>query len=487
MSTITKKKFISGSIWKVLERFSNRGIALIFSIILTRLLTPNDYGLIALTVVFTNFSDILIDGGFSTALIRKEHIDDEDFTCVLFTSLSISALLYIILFICAPLIATYYKEPQLTAILRVIGIIFFIQAFACVRTAIVNRNMQFKLLFLCNLIGTILSGIIGIIAAWMKLGVWALVIQRVLQLFFSNLLLFILVRWKIRFKFSFTRVKDMLGFSSGVVLSSFLNYFSGSIYSLIIGRKYSVESLGYYDKGSQLPTQISLYTFGAMSTVLLPTLSSYQNDLNAFKHIVRKVVSMTAFLITPMMIGLAAISKELTILLFTETWSESIVIMQWNCLYYYATPFMLINIQIFFALGHSNLRVKSEIIRLIMMICGILFFGYGLNCDVVGLTAVSSFIAVFSAIVTYVMIKNRITYDVKEVLTDIGKSTIVSLIMGFVLLVEDIFFIQIYFDSILISLSIKITTGIAVYLLISKLFKIKELNEILNIINAFRR
>lgn len=487
MVGVTKKKFISGTIWRVLERFSNRGIALIFSIILTRMLSPGDYGLIALTVVFTNFSDILIDGGFSTALIRKKRVDNEDYTCVLCISLFISTILYIILFFCAPYVAAYYQEPQLISILRVIGCIFFIQAFSCVRNAILNRNMQFRLLFFCNLIGTIVSGIIGIIAAWMKLGVWALVLQRILQLFFSNLLMFIFIRWKPCFKFSLNRLKEILGFSSGVVVSSFLNYFSGSIYSLIIGKKYSVDSLGYYDKGSQLPTQISLYTFGAMSTVLLPTLSKCQNDLQQFKHIVRKVVSMTAFLITPMMIGLSLVSKELTILLFTETWSDSIVIMQWNCLYYYATPFMLINVQIFFALGHSNLRVQSELIRLIMMISGALIFGYVLDCDVAGLTAVSAFIAVLSAIITYAMIYKRIDYKVKELLHDILKPTVISVVMGIILIIIDRYLILVVGGTLFIPLIIKTISGVLIYLLLSFIFKVDELKEILNIFKTLRR
>ena len=251
---------------------------------------PEDYGVIALTTVFTTLSDLLIDGGFSTALIRKEKIEESDYSCVLSISFSIAFVLYTCLFFSAPHISNYYNKPILTAVLRVISLTLFLQAFTSVRTAVVNRNLQFKLLSFCNATGSLISGIIGIIAAYLGLGVWALVIQRLLQVLISNILLFAKVKLKIKPFFDLPKIKELASFSIGVVSSSILNYVGGSLYSIVIGKRYSVAELGYYEKGGQLPMQASLYTFGAMSSVLLPTIASYQNDVEKVKHIIRRIV-----------------------------------------------------------------------------------------------------------------------------------------------------------------------------------------------------
>lgn len=479
MTKITKTQFISGAIWKVIEQFSAKGLSMVFSIVLARLLTPVDYGLIALTVVFTNLSDILIDGGFSTTLIRKKEVDEYDFSSVWLISVTIATILYSIIFLIAPIVSNYYGEPQLNAVLRVIALILFIQAFSSVRTAFVNRTMQFKLLFKCNFLGTAVSGVLGIVAAKAGWGVWALVVQRLAQQFILTALLLVKLRWKMVWKFSLSRIKQMLNFSVGVVASSLINYFSSSLYSLIIGKKYSVEDLGYYEKGGQLPTQVSLYTFGAMSNVLLPTLASYQSDLERVKQIVRKVVQMTAYLIAPMMVGLALVSEETVILLFTEKWLPIVPIMQWNCLYYFATPFMLINIQVFFALGDSGKRVKSELIRLGMMVFGALIFGVVLDCSVTELALFCSVVAVLSDFVTYLDVRSMIGYSIKERISDFCLPCLSALIMGGVILAVETFILSDLVCSNILSLTIKVLIGIAVYCSLSIVLKLKGFAEIL--------
>ncbi len=479
MKEVSKKQFIKGSIWKIIEQFSTKGVSLLVSIVLARLLSPEAYGLIALTVVFTNLSDILLDGGFSTALIRKKEVDDCDYSCVMVVSFLLATILYAFLFCGAPAIANFYNEPQLISILRVIGLILFIQAFSAVRTAVVNRNMQFKLLFRCNFFGALISGIIGIVTAYMGMDVWALVIQRLLQLALSTLFLFISIKWKFRFHFDFRRLKEIFSFSIGVVTASLINYACGSIYSLVVGKKYSVTDLGYSDKGAQLPQQASLYTFGAMSSVLLPTLSSYQSDMEKFKRIVRKVFQMTSYMITPMMVGLALVSNEIISILFTDKWLPAVPIMQANCIYYFATPFMLICVQIFFALGHSKYRVKTEIIRMILQVTGILIFGLIFNCSIYQLAYVCAGVAILSAIVTYFEASKMINYSFGELLTDIIKPIVASVLMGLM-----IYGIGILYETvspvhlIVVSLAIKVVSGVIIYLLLSIILKIKGFYEL---------
>lgn len=485
---VSKKQFINGSIWKIVEQFGTKGITLIVSIVLSRLLDPDVYGVIALTAVFTSLSDILIDGGFSTALIRKKEVDDTDYSSVLVISFGMSFILYITLFICAPYVAVFYDEPRLTKVLRILGLMLFIQAFSAVRVAVVNRNMQFKLLCTCNFLGAIVSGIIGIVAAYMNMGVWALVIQRLTQLMFSTVFLFIFMKWKIHFKFDFKRIRDLLTFSIGVVSASLINFVSGSLYSLIVGKQYSMNELGYSDKGNQLPQQLSLYTFGAMSSVLLPTLSSYQNDMETFKRIVRKVVQMTTYLITPMMVGLALVSREVIILLFSKKWEAAAPLMQSYCLYYWATPIMLISVQVFFALGKSFKRVKTEVIRMIMQVTALLAFVRFSQCSVTILAYVCAGVAVLSAVVALAEAMTMIHYRPVELFTDMSGGICGSVLMGICIwginfVLTNILNIQ----SIVVLLGVKIVTGVGVYILFSLIFRLRAFAEIWKMVCGLRR
>lgn len=482
LEKITKNQFRVGSLWKMIEQFSSKGISLIFSIILARILFPSDYGLIALTVVFTNLSEILIDGGFSTALVRKKNIQDSDYSSVLIISIIISFIIYMVIFSISPTVSLYYGEEKLVLVLRVIGLVVFIQSFSSVRTAYINRTMQYKLLLKCNLAATIISGILGIVFAFLGYGVWALVIQRLLYQLIVTTLLFFSIKLKFRFEVDLKNLKEMFKFGSGVALSSLINYISGSLYSIIIGKKYSIQDLGYFEKGSQLPTQISLYTFGAMSNVLLPTLASHQEDLIKVKSIYKKVVKMTAYLIAPMMVGLALISRELVLIIFTEKWLPIVRIMQYQSLYYFATPFMLINIQVFFALGYSKKRVKTEIIRSFMLIGAIMIFSIWLNCTLNTLALVLAIIAILSSLLTFFEVRTMIDYSIKEGLVDLSKPIFSAIIMGIVIYFTNSIVIQFFgIQSTILVLIIKITIGVLLYLSLSILFKIKEFEEIIDI------
>ena len=471
---ITKRQFAINSAWKILESFSGKGLSMIVSIVLARLLSPSDYGLLALTMIFTNFSDMLIDGGFSTALIRKESVDDYDYSAVFSISSTMSVILYVILFFFAPKVAEYYSSPQLTSVLRVMGLVFFIQAFTAVRNGIINRNMQFKLLCYCNIAAAITSGIAGIFFAYIGFGVWALVIHRLTQYLVLTALLFMNVKWKIKWRFNWVRIKNILSFSLSLLGSSVVGYIGGSITGIIIGKKYSIVDLGYYDKGEQLPRQFSLYTFGAMSSVLLPTISSYQNDLEKMKNIIRHVARMTAFLIIPMMFGLVLTSREFICVLFTKKWLYSLHCMQVFSLSYIISVFGLIDTQIILALGYSNLRLKLEIIKIIITLPILLIF---VSCFNLSLT----FFAIFGAIIGFLMfiiahtyVRKLIGYKFLEIFQDISKPLAASTVMAVILLIFQSF---ISINSMLISLIVKIFIGVVSYFMMVKVMKIQELED----------
>lgn len=484
MEKISKKQFVSGSFWKITETIAAKGVSFIVSLILARLLSPSAYGIIAITNTFTALSDVLIDGGFSTTLIRKKTVDKTDYNCVFAASFGIASLLYVAFFFGAPVVADYYGEEILKPVLRVVGLVLFIQAFSATRNAVVQREMMFKLLFYCNLVGSVISGILGIASAAIGLGVWALVIQQLSQQLIVTVLLFYRLHWHFEWQFEWKRFKNILSFSIGVVGASLLNYVGTSVYNLVIGKRYSVTELGYTDKGSQIPMQVSLYTFSAMSSVLLPTLSSYQDDKAAFKHILRKVVRMTAYLIFPMMIGMAVLSEELISVLLTDKWLPAVQIMQFSCLYYIATPFMLINIQVFYALGHGFLRIKTELIRIVLLLSGLVIFSFGLRCNISELALVSAVVAVLAAFVTYIEVKKIVSYSIVETLGDVIKPVIASVVMGVVVLGLNHEMEMVFGISMLIRLLIDIAIGIVIYILLSILLKIDSYKEISGMIKA---
>lgn len=483
MAEISKEQFTRGTMWKLLERFTGRGIAVVISVVLSRLLTPDDYGLIALTTVFTNLSEILIDAGFSTALIRKEEVDDGDYSCVFSISVGISLLLYIILFLASPFVAQYYEKPELTRVLRVMSLVLFIQAFASTRNAYVNRNMQFKLLMKCNTIAAIVSGVTGIGCAYLGFGVWALVIQRLLQQTIVTIILFIKIKWHPQFRFSKSKFKNLFGFSAGVIGASLVNYVENCVNSLIIGKHYSVADLGYYDKGNILPEQISLNSFGAMTNVLLPTVSSYQNDVVKLKRVIRKVIAFTSFIMFPVMLGLLMVSQDTVLVLFTDKWIASVPLMKSICVYYIATPLMLIDVQVFFGLGHSKIRLKTEIYRMVFILTGVVLSCFVFKLDIKYLALANAIAVSLGTLVTHIEVKKIIGYTFLERILDTYKSIIAVGVMCLALL-----FINRILPNViniaLVRLLMEVFVGACVYILVSVICRNEVLLEIVSQIRS---
>ena len=480
MEQVSKRTFANSAIWRMAGTIAAKGISFAVSIILARIIMPSDYGIIAIASVFINLSDIFIEGGFTTALVRKKDVDGYDYSSVFFVSLGISAVLYLILFFCSPLLAGYYEESILDSVLKVIGLMFFIQAFSCTRNIYVQRQMKFKLLSICNIIGSVISGVAGVIAAYCGLGVWALVIQQLSQQAIVTILLYCFVRIDIKWGFKWSRVKETFKFSAGVMGASLLNYGGSYLGNLFIGKIYSVEDLGYYDKGGQLPMQASLYTFGSMSGVLLPTLASYQEDIENFKRVFRKVIRMTAFFIFPMMVGMAIVSQELIVVLLTEKWLPALRIMQFSCLYYLATPFMLINISVFYSLGHKYIRIRAELIRLVLILGAIGIFAILLHCSISQLALINAIIAVIAALETYFEVRRLIKYGFKEVFFDFWKPALCSALMGGVVFGIRYALPLIGLQSNIGILIICVFGGIIVYFGLAFLFKDDSIKEFLD-------
>lgn len=480
MREITKASAAKNSIWKLMESFLSKGVSMLVSIVLARILLPDDYGIIAFTGVFINLSDTLIQAGFSTALIRKEKVNERDYSTVLGISILMAFFLYSIIFLLAPIISSFYMEPLLVNVLRVIALSLFFQAFASVRTAIVSREMKFRVLFICSVVSNILSGIVGIVIAYLGFGVWALVFQQLIQQLLLTGSLFIAVKMKVNFMIYKESAKELVPFSTKVLASSLLSFFSGSICNLVVGKTHSMTDLGYYEKGSLFPQNISLYTFSAVSNVFLPVFSSVQNDHRRLNSVFQRVLNVSAYIILPMMMGLCMVAETLISIVLTDKWIPATWILRWSCLYYIMTPILLAHVQLHFAIGKSDTRIKVELYKLMVTILALVGLFYT-KLSINYVAAVMALIQVSTVVMITIETKKAIRFEISLMLRNISKTIIATSVMSLVVFGVG----RIELTNIL-KLILQILVGGVTYLAASIVLKIDAFYEIIGLMKSIR-
>jgi teichuronic acid exporter len=291
-----KIKVIESLFWKIMERGGTQGIQYIVQIILARLLLPEDYGIIALVVIFTSVASVFVQSGLNTALIQKKETDETDFSSVFYLSLFIACLIYIFLFFSAPFIAAFYKMPQITPVFRVLSITLFFGAFNSIQNAVVARKLQFKKLFFSSTGAILVSGAVGIYMAYTGFGVWALVGQQLTNQLFITLVLWFTVKWRPQLLFSLVRVKNLFSFGWKLLVSALIDTVYRDLRSLIIGKMYNPAMLGLYNRGQQFPQLVITNIDGSIQAVMLPVLSSQQNNRPRVKNIMRRAIVTSSFI-----------------------------------------------------------------------------------------------------------------------------------------------------------------------------------------------
>ena len=273
-------KVLSGLFWKFGERISAQLVTFIVSIVLARLLSPDDYGNIALVTVFITIANVFVVNGFGSALIQKQEADNVDFSSVFYANIVFSCILYVIIFLVSPVVADFYASPILCPVLRVLGLRIPVAAINSVQQAYVSRHMLFKKFFFSTLFGTLLSGVVGCVMAYMGFGIWALVAQYLVNTSVDTIVLWFTVRWRPDFVFSFSRVKVLLSYGWKLLLSGLLDTGYTQLRSLIIGKKYTSADLAYYNRGQQYPQLVVTNINTSISSVLFPAISKCQDDLS---------------------------------------------------------------------------------------------------------------------------------------------------------------------------------------------------------------
>ena len=473
----TKTKTLSNLIWRYAERCGAQGIQFIVQIVLARLLTPSDYGLVGLITVFITIAQVFAQSGLGQALVQRKNADNTDFSTVFYYSIAFSIVLYIILFFCAPFIADFYDAPQLTAVVRVLGFVVVIGAVNSVQQAYVQKTMQFKRFFLATLIGTLISAVVGIAMAYMGYGVWALVGQQLSNQIVNTIVLWFTVGWRPQRKFSFKSMKELFSYGWKLLCSSLLDTGYNNMYSLVIGKFYSSADLGYYNRGKQFPMLIIQNINTAIDSVLFPVLSEAQNEKERLKAMTRRAIMTSTFLIFPAMAGLAAVAKSLTIILLTDKWIPAVPFIQFCCFTYAFWPVHTANLQAIKAIGRSDIFLKLEILKKgIGIITLIVTLPFGLYVMMVGRcvsTILNSFINAFPN-------RKLIGYSYSEQIQDMLPSFLLSVVMCLIVLSVSMLNLNVWLTMI-----VQIIVGAGVYIAGAKLFKFECMEYILNTVKGF--
>lgn len=470
MSDSLRHKTIHGVGWSFVDNISSSGITFLVGLVLARLLTPAEYGVMAMIAIFIAISNSIIDSGFSNALIRKTHVERVDYNTVFYFNLTVSILIYIFLYLAAPIISVFFKEPILVEVTRVMGWILIINALAIIPRTQFVRDVNFKTQTKVSLISSVSSGFIGIGMALGGLGVWSLVGQQLSRQLLNTSFLWLYSKWHPVWEFSMKSFKELFGFGSKLLLSGLLDTIYKNIYYIVIGRFYTSAQLGQYTRAEQFNTIFSSNLTSVVQRVSYPVLSSIQEEPERLREAYRKIIKITMMVTFACMLGLAAVSKSLIVILIGDKWLPAVYFLQIICFSGMLYPLHAINLNMIQVRGRSDLILKLEVIKKIIAIvpiiigvfCGIEYMLWG--------SVLTSFIAYF---LNSRYSASLIFYPTKEQIKDILPTFITSFVVAFVMWVLSFWDISVY-----ILLPIQITTGILLALFIYEKLHLGEYLEV---------
>lgn len=477
MNGVESNNVLKNFIWRFAERCGAQLVTFIVSIVLARILAPEDYGKIALITVFTTILQVFVDSGLGTALIQKKNADELDFSSVFYFNFVVCIILYIGMFLAAPFIAQFYNDLSLTPIIRVISLTIIISGVKGIQQSYVSKNMLFKRFFYSTLGGTVFSAALGIGMAWAGAGVWAIVAQQLSNTAIDTLILWITVKWRPKKMFSWKRLKSLLSFGWKMLVSSLLETVYTNIRSLIIGKMYSSSDLAFYNQGDKLPNVIVNNINTSIDSVLLPTLSKEQDDKERVKNMTRRAIKVSTYIMSPLMMGLAFCATPIVEIVLTEKWLPCVPFLQIFCITYMFFPIHTANLNAIKAMGRSDLFLKLEIAKKIIgtvLLVSTMWFGVRVMANSLLVSTLTSMI------INSWPNKVLLNYDFKEQMLDIFPSIVLSVFMGWI-----VSFIRLLEFSSYITLLIQVPLGAIIYLMGSKLLHLDSFEYLLQIVKSF--
>ncbi len=471
-----KEKSITGFLWRFMQNAGSQVINFVVSVVLARILAPDDYGLIAMITVFTNIAMVFINVGFSSTVVQKEELSEMDINTVFYTGLMTAAVIYLILFFGAPFIADFYHEEKLCALLRVESLMVLFGGLYSVHHALIVRRLEFKKSFAISFTGVIIHGVVGIILAVLGFGPWALVLSTIANLFVCCILNWVVVKWRPKFVYSRESAKYIFSFSGKVLGSELLNSVFNNIRALIIGRQYSSQDLAYYNRGYQYPTLIMNQVDGATTTVLFSALSKYQSDWeNGGLNALRRAMKTSLYICAPLLFGLSAVAEPMIVLMLTEKWLpcvEYVRLTSMMCLFWpLSAQRHALN-----SLGRSDVSLKLNMLTKVITII-VLFATYKISVRAMILGSIA--VSLISYAISSFFYRKYLLYKISDQLRDILPPVVLSAVMFAV--AYSISFIGL---SYIVTLIVQIITGAVVYVLGSLIFKMESFYYVLNILKG---
>lgn len=466
--TEMKQKVVKGLFWKLLENGGAQGIQFVIAIILARLLTPAEYGVVGIIMIFIAIANVFVQSGFSTALIQKRQADGVDFSSVCYFELVMALVMYGLLYLAAPAIASFYRIEELCSIVRILAFVLFPGAVISVQTAYVSRNMEFKGLFFSTLAASAVSGVISIGMAASGAGVWAMVGQQISYYVALMLVLFVTVSWKPQMCFALSRVQGMFAFGWKLLCASLLDTVFNNLYGLLIGKIYNEELLGSYNRGEQFPKLIATNLGAAIQAVLLPAFSAKQEDRTAVRNMVRRAIRLSSFAVIPMLLGLFAVADTLVLALLGEKWMICVPFLRIMCVSYCFWPIHITNLQAINAVGRSDIFLKLELVKkalsLLALVVGMQFNVYIMVC----LKAFQDFICTF---VNAAPNRKLLGYSIFHQWMDVMPSAALSAVMCVAVMVLGVWLPDM---SVWLKLAVQIVCGAVIYGALAWVFRMES-------------
>lgn len=480
MKENANRTVLNNFFWRFSERCGAQLVTFIVSIVLARILSPENYGTVALITVFTNIMQVFVDSGLGTALIQKKDADDLDFSSVFYFNFAVCIVLYLAMFFAAPVIARFYNDATLTPIVRTISLTILISGVKGVQQSYVSRNMLFKRFFYATLGGTIFSAFLGIGMAYAGAGVWAIVAQQLSNTFIDTVILWITVKWRPKRMFSWARLKQLMAFGWKMLASSLLDTLYNDIRSMIIGKMYSSADLAYYDQGKKFPQVIVSNINTSIDSVLLPTMANVQDNQGKVKAMTRRSIKTSTYIMAPLMMGLAFCAEPIVRLVLTEKWLPCVPFLRIFCITFMFYPMHTANLNAIKAMGRSDYFLKLEIAKKIVgmllllatMRFGVLAMAYSLLASTLASMIINSWPN-----------KKLLSYGFKEQMIDIMPGILLAGGMGVVISAVNLLGL-----SPIATLVIQIPAGAVIYIGCSYAMKIESFEYLLSVAKtALRR
>ena len=454
---------VSNLIWRFLERSGAQLVSFVVSIILARILLPEEYGIVAIATVVITIMNVFVDNGLGNALIQKKECDDADYSTALWANVIVCAILYAIAYIIvAPIMAYAYADTTLKWIIRIMGLSIIISSVKNIQQAYVSRTLQFKKFFISTSAGTMVSAVVGVYMAYFGFGVWALVAQYLTNTIIDTVVLGVVIEWRPGFIFSMERLRGLISYGYKLLASALINCIYDNFRQLIVGKVHSSKDLAFYNRGKQFPSIIMVNINSSIDSVLFPIMSREQDNPDRLRNMAHRSMTVSAYILFPFLFGLAAIADHMIPLLLTEKWNDSIVFIQIFCLFYTFHPIQTTNLNVIKAVGRSDLFLRLEIIQTVV---GIILLIPVIKLGPIYIALMYLVAAVINAVIIGAISGQQMGYSVgnqvKDMLPYYCMSSIMALTIRGIGLLSDNHMIMIG----------QVVIGILIYVFLSVLFK----------------